>query len=235
MTLEHTERGGWLQAGADLIFPERDGALSVAWAMIKSPVVTALRLAQDGEYRGYWNFMLSAMGANLAFVYLIVPTAAKILFGAQTPDHTADQLLVQILQLSGFPLLTFAQFYACRALGTADPSPLSYVKLCALSVGFGWILLTAANVVEVMVLAGMVTTGAEVHGNEMDQSAALAGMAAALVFTSLSHQRFWGLSGQRAILITLAIAAVSWGVVYPGLGLIASRSHLSESLKAIFQ
>ena len=47
---------------------------------------------------------------------------------------------------------------------------------------------------------------------------------ATVAFVAAIHRRFWGMNWLRAILVTVAIAILSWGVVYPALFAIVGRT-----------
>jgi hypothetical protein len=226
-------RDGWLAVLIDVMFGETDGVFSVAWKMFRSPVKTTLRLAADTTYKGYWKFMLACMGADLTLLFGITPWVGSHFFHLQAQNRGVESLMIQGLQLTGMPILTFVQFYFCSWLGSARRVPLEYVKLCSLSVGYGWLLTILAMLAEVVAIVVLMLKGFPVDAVRADQMQALATMIAVMAYVALSHRAFWGMSVTRALLSTLFIATMSWVVVYPGLGWIAQSFDLAGRLKGL--
>ena len=107
---------------------------------------------------------------------------------------------------------------------------MSYVKLCALSVSYCTIIATA---VALIIFAAGVIAAKTTAGIDM-QTVGLSVMSAAMliivIFVTMTHRIFWGMRRWVALAVTLAIAALSWGVVYPFLTTLAERAGISTSI-----
>ena len=224
---------GWKVAIADVVTGERDGVLSVAMSFARTPVDTILRLAADPGYTGHWRFLIASLGAALTLVFVLMPQFAGAVFHVPVPNRKAETLVVQAVQLAALPILTPIQFYLCRAIGSIGQTPRAYLKLCALSVGFGWMLFIAASLVEAAILLALVATDVPFDPKMADIAQSVALALATVAFVVATHRRFWGMNWLRAILVTVAIAILSWGVVYPALFAIVGQLDVINRLKAM--
>jgi hypothetical protein len=224
---------GWTGAVRDIFTFEPDGALNVAIRFLRAPVATILMLANDEGYTGYWKFMLACMGAHLTFLFVLVPRFGALVFHLPAANRGAESLTIQGLQLAGFPILTMIQYYICQAFGSISHPPRAYAKLCALSVGYGWLLTLAASILELCILIGIIAAGATVDPVVSDTIQVSAVMFASLVFIALSHRQFWGMTWPRTLAFTVILALLSWVIVYPGLSALATRMNVTERINTL--
>jgi hypothetical protein len=231
-------REGWSGITAEFLSSRGgNGLFAVVLSFLRRPVDTIIRLTDDPGYRSHWGFLTATVGAQLTLLYIVMPRVLSALFNVPSTASSSAVLTTEIVQYVGMAILTPIQYYVCRALGTTARSPMSYVKLCVLSVGFGALLSSiAALIVFVSSIVIMKTAvGTDVQGivQTVGEIFGALTMVGVLVFVSASHKRFWGMSWPIAIGVTLAIAVVSWKVVYPGLFALAERADIAETLKTL--
>lgn len=207
---------GWGMIAAELFDGQQSkGHFSTLASFLTAPVETILRLTEDASYRQHWTFLSLALGVQFALGFLILPQ----LLGSYyvVPDLGGKEAVItnQIAQYLGIAILTPIQYYVCRAVGRIARRPASYVKLCVLSVSFCSILSTIAIltfwIIGPAIAAGGYLIDPWLLGNSLTSVLQIA----ILVFVTMSHKRFWGMKWWIAILITLGMAILSWGVVYP--------------------
>ncbi|MFA5957698.1 zinc ribbon domain-containing protein [Hyphomicrobium sp.] len=210
-----------------------NGIFAVALSFLRHPVDTIIRLTDDPTYRSQWGFLTATVGAQMTLAYVLLPRIYAALFNVPSAANNSAVVTNEIVQYVGMVILTPIQFYVCRALGTLPRSPMSYVKLCALSVSYGALLST-------LVSLGFFVTGVTAlkSGITLDLSTLWNGLSAltlvaVLVFVTMSHKRFWGMSWPIAIGVTLAIAVVSWRVVYPGLFALVERGGIAGAISGL--
>ena len=162
-----------------------------------------------------------------------MPQFAGAVFHVPVPNRKAETLVVQAVQLAALPILTPIQFYLCRAIGSIGQTPRAYLKLFALSVGFGWTLFIAASLVEAAIFLALVATDVPFDPKMADIAQSVALALATVASVVATHRRFWGMNWLRAILVTVAIAILSWGVVYPALFAIVGQLDVINRLKAM--
>lgn len=229
---------GWSGLTADLLNAHGgNGVFAVALSFLRHPVETIIRLTDDPTYRSQWGFLTAMVGGQLTLLYIVVPRVLAIFFHTPTATNSSAVLTSELVQYVGMAILTPVQYYVCRALGTNARSPMSYVKLCALSVSYGALLSGVVSfgvfVAAVVIMKTTTGPGTPPIIQEMGNVFALLTMAAVLVFVCASHKRFWGMSWPTAIGVTLAIACVSWFVVYPGLGSLVDRSGIGQAIGGV--
>jgi hypothetical protein len=229
--VDNTTAEGWSSLANQLLSkPRPNGILSVALSFLRHPVDTIIRLTDDPTYRSQWAFLSTCLGAQLTLSYVLLPRLYSALLGVPDTADTSAVITNEIVQYVGIAILTPIQFYVCRALGTRPRTPMSYVKLCALSVSYCTIIATA---VALIIFAAGVIAAKTTAGIDM-QTVGLSVMSAAMliivIFVAMTHRIFWGMRRWVALAVTLAIAALSWGVVYPFLTTLAERAGISTSI-----
>ena len=159
--------------------------------------------------------------------------AASLLGASRRSRYRRHQFAVitnEIVQYVGIAILTPIQFYVCRALGTRPRTPMSYVKLCALSVSYCTIIATVVALIifAVGVIAAKTTAGdrhaygrsqRDIGNDDRDHR-----------HSSRNPSQFWGMRWRMALGVTLVIAALSWSIVYPCLTTIAERADVGGTL-----
>ncbi len=213
--------------------PKQVGMHAVALSFLAHPVRTILRLTDDPTYRSHWSFLTACVGAQLTLVYVILPRVYSALFNAPDAADSSAVITNEIVQYVGMAIMTPIQFYVCRALGSIPRSPMSYIKLCVLSVSY----CTLLGIITAFAYFGIVLADAKAGSvldlGEVWQALTVANMAAILVFVTLTHRRFWGLSWVRATAVTIAIAIMSWVVVYPGLTSLLEKANIGKTLTSL--
>jgi hypothetical protein len=222
---------GWSSLANQLLSkPRPDGILSVAVSFLRHPVDTIIRLTDDPTYRSQWAFLSTCLGAQLTLSYVLLPRLYATMLGIPDTADTGAVITNEIVQYTGIAILTPIQFYVCRALGARSRTPMSYVKLCTLSVSYCTIV--ATTVALITFAAGVIaaTTAAGIDVQTVGLSVMSAAMLIIIIFVTMTHRIFWGMRWWVALAVTLAIAALSWGVVYPFLTTLAARAGISTSL-----
>lgn len=210
--------------------PDRNGIFSVVVAFLRHPVDTIIRLTDDPTYRSQWAFLSSCVGAQLMLTYVLLPRLYAVAFSVPDTANSSAVVTNEIVQYVGIAILTPIQFYLCRTLGTRRRTPMSYVKLCVLSVSYCAIVsMVAALLIFVMGVLAL-TAGAAIDMHLVWLGLTSATMIAIVAFVTASHRRFWGMSWPIALGVTLVIAVLSWSVVYPGLTAIAEKANVSGTL-----
>lgn len=213
--------------------PKQAGMHAVALSFLAHPVRTILRLTDDPTYRSHWSFLTACVGAQLTLVYVILPRVYSALFNTPNGADSSAVITNEIVQYVGMAIMTPIQFYICRALGSIPRSPMSYVKLCVLSVSY----CTLLGIITAFAYFGIVLADAKAGSvldlGEVWQALNVANMAAILVFVTLTHRRFWGLSWLRATAVTVAIAIMSWVVVYPGLTTLLEKANIGKTISSL--
>jgi hypothetical protein len=230
--------GGWGSLTSEFLSSHgHNGIFAVAFSFLRHPVDTIIRLTDDPSYRSQWGFLTATVGAQLTLLYVIMPRILTDFFNIPAATNSSAVLTSEIVQYVGMAILTPIQYYVCRALGTIPRSPMAYVKLCVLSVSYGALLSSlvslgvfAAAIVIMKTMAGSDTASII---KEVGTAFGLLAMLGVLIFVSASHKRFWGMSWPIAIGVTLAIAAVSWFVVYPGLGALVTKGGVASMLSSL--
>jgi hypothetical protein len=227
-----TDQEGWSGLTSELL-DRRGGAsvLGVALSFLRHPIATIIRLTDDPTYRSHWRFLAAVLGAQLTLVHVILPRLYAALFDVPDTANTSAVLTNEIVQYAGMAILTPIQYYVCRALGSRRRTPLSYVKLCVLSVGYGALLSFLAALVFFATGVAAVTSGTAVDLQIVWQGLLVGVLVAVLVFVTASHRRFWGMSWPIAISVTLGAAALSWLVVYPALTNLAEGADIAGTIK----
>lgn len=225
---------GWGGLTSELVSSRgSNGLFAVVLSFLRRPVDTIIRLTDDPTYRSHWGFLTAMVGAQLTLVYVIMPRVFSALFDVPNTANSSAVITNEVVQYAGMAILTPIQYYVCRALGTISRSPMSYVKLCVLSVGYCALL---SGVFSLFVFAtgiAVLKSGAGIDFSSVWQSAALLTVVAIIAFVSATHKRFWGMSWPIAIGVTLSIAALSWLVVYPALTALAERADIAATLSKI--
>jgi hypothetical protein len=212
---------------------ERHGFFAVAVSFLRHPVDTIIRLVDDPLYRSHWGFLTAMVGAQLTLVFVIMPRLFTALFN--TPDMANSSAVVtnEVVQYVGMAILTPIQYYICRAIGTVRRSPMSYVKLCVLSVSFGALLSLLCAVISFAIGMLAIETATTIDLTLVWRVLTFATLVAILIFIAASHRRFWGMSWPVAIGFTLTVAVLSWSVVYPALSNLAERADIAGTLGRI--
>ncbi len=225
---------GWSGLTSELVSSRGSNSLfSVALSFLRHPVDTIIRLTDDPTYRSHWGFLTAMVGAQLTLTYVFMPRILSALFNVPSAANSSAVITNEIVQYVGMAILTPIQYYICRALGTIARAPMSYVKLCVLSVGYGSLLSSVASLVVFAAGIAVLKTAAGIDITTIGQAFGLLTTVAVLVFVSASHRRFWGMSWPIAIGVTLGIAALSWLVVYPGLFALVQRANIAGTLSSI--
>ncbi|MBN9246714.1 MAG: zinc ribbon domain-containing protein [Hyphomicrobium sp.] len=213
-----THGEGWSALTSEFLSSRRGkGIFAVAISFLLSPVNTIIRLTDDPTYRSHWGFLTATVGAQLTLVYVIMPRVLSALFNVPDTANSGAVITNEVVQYVGMAILTPIQYYICRALGTLPRSPMSYVKLCVLSVSYGALISIGLSLAVLTIALAVMKTGANINLQEVAQALTMLGLAGILAFVAASHKRFWGMSWPIAIGVTLFLGAMSWLVVYPGL------------------
>ncbi|WP_423415652.1 zinc ribbon domain-containing protein [Hyphomicrobium sp. B1] len=212
----------------------RNGILSVALSFLRHPVDTIIRLTDDPTYRSQWGFLTATVGAQMTLIYVFLPRAFAALFHVPNTANSSAVITNEIVQYVGMAILTPIQYYVCRWLGTRKRSPMSYVKLCVLSVSYGALLSSFVAIFFFLLAVGLLKNGTAVDLGTLWQGLAVLTLIAILVFVTESHRRFWGMAWPIAIAVTISIAALSWLVVYPGLGALIERGGVAGAVSGLF-
>ncbi|HML30782.1 MAG TPA: hypothetical protein PKE16_18475 [Hyphomicrobium sp.] len=212
----------------------RDGILSVAMSFLRHPVDTIIRLTDDPTYRSQWGFLTATVGAQMTLSFVILPRAYAALFHVASTANSSAVITNEIVQYVGMAILTPIQYYVCRWLGTRKRSPMSYVKLCVLSVSYGALLSSLVAIFFFLTAVALLKSGTAVNLAMLWEGLALLTLIAILVFVTESHRRFWGMAWPIAVGVTITIAALSWLVVYPGIGALIERVGIAGAAGALF-
>lgn len=225
---------GWSALASDFLeHGEKNSMLSVVASFARHPVETILRLTDDTSYRGHWAFLSACLAAQFTLSFVLLPRILSWFYEVPVPENKAAVVANEILQYVGIAILTPIQYYVCRALGTIPRTPRSYVKLCALSVGYGS-LLSIASILAFLLIGGVAVSARWLTDTtSVGQALTLLVMLGVVVFVTLSHRRFWGMSWPVASAVTVAIALLSWVVVYPLLMRLWSTLDVTGKLAAM--
>ncbi|MBY0560331.1 hypothetical protein [Hyphomicrobium sp.] len=230
----HQDKEGWSALSSEFLSSRRDNSFfPVVVSFLIHPVDTIIRLTDDPAYRSHWGFLTAMVGAQLTLAYVIMPKIFAALFNVPNTANSATVVTSEVVQYVGMAILTPIQYYVCRALGTLRRSPMSYVKLCVLSVSYGAIVAIAVTLIAFAIGVAVLKTQADIDLALVWQVLTLATYAAVLAFVSASHKRFWGMSWPVAIGVTLFVGAMSWLVVYPALTAIAERADVAGTLGSV--
>lgn len=222
---------GWSALTSEFVGrPKSDGIFAVVISFLLHPVRTILRLTDDPAYRSHWSFLTACVGAQLTLVYVALPRLYSALFGMPDAANSSAVITNEIVQYVGMVIMTPIQYYVCRALGSIRRSPMSYVKLCVLSVSYGALLSIVIALIYFAIVLADKKAGSILELGEVWQALALITMAAVLTFVTATHRRFWGMSWLIAIAVTIGAAAMSWLVVYPGLQALVEQAKIGETV-----
>ena len=223
---------GWASALRDIFPREENGVFSVARQFASTPVRAILGLTGNPAYRGQWKFLLACLSAMPILQLLILPRIGNALANLPVTATKADvfalQLAIETLQIAGVLILSPLQYYACRAIGTIDRTPRSYFKLCVLSVSYCTMLTIAAWSIAYLIAMALLVGNAPLDGNKLIMVEDWALRLGIVAYVAIVHRQFWGMTWLKAIAVTIAIAVVSWVVVYPALNAIENALHLPE-------
>jgi len=222
---------GWSALTSEFLNrPTRDGIFAVALSFLRRPVSTIIRLTDDPTYRSHWAFLTACVGAQLTLVYVALPRLYSTLLNLPDGANSSAVITNEIVQYVGMAILTPIQYYVCRALGTIRRTPMSYVKLCVLSVSYGALLSIITAFLFFAISIVNLKTVSILELDEVWTALAYLSMAAILTFVTAAHRRFWGMSWPAAIAATVIAAALSWLVVYPGLTSLVEQAKIGETL-----
>ncbi|MFT3732997.1 MAG: zinc ribbon domain-containing protein [Hyphomicrobium sp.] len=211
----------------------RNGVLAVALSFLRHPIDTIIRLTDDPSYRGQWGFLTATVGTQLTLTFVILPRLYAILLNLQSTADSSEVVRNEIVQYVGMAILTPIQYYICRALGTQRRSPMSYVKLCVLSVSYGALLWISVSLIFFAVTIGLLKNQIFFDFQALWESLSVLALLGILIFVTAAHKRFWGMSWPIAIGVTLFIAAMSWFVVYPGLGALITHGGVAGVMSSL--
>lgn len=211
----------------------RNGIVAVTLSFLRHPVDTIIRLTDDTTYRSQWGFLTAMVGAQMTLIYVFLPRAFAALFHLPSTANGSAVITNEIVQYVGMVILTPIQYYVCRWLGTRQRSPMSYVKLCVLSVSYGSLLSSLVAIFFFLLAVGLLKNGTGVDLGTLWQGLAVLTLIATLVFVTESHRRFWGMAWPIAIAATISFAAMSWLVVYPGLGALIERGGVAGAISSL--
>lgn len=233
--VQHDSRAeGWSAITGEFLETGHGNSMwRVFWSFIRTPVKTILRLTDDPSYRSHWGFLSACLGAQLTLTYVILPRLFALIYSAPAADSKSTIIIMQIIQYTGIAILTPLQFYVCRALGTIRRTPMSYLKLCVLSVSYCAILSALGAIAYWGLGAGLISSGIAFDAAELGTWVNAAGQLAIIVFVTMVHRRFWGMRLAVAIAVTVGIAIASWYVVYPALGSAAMGANLPALIEQI--
>lgn len=224
-------RQGWSGLGGEFLSKSgRNGIFAVALSFLRHPVDTIIRLTEDSAYTSHWTFLSTCLGAQLTLVYVLLPRLFSAMFNLPDISNSSEVITNEVVQYVGMAILTPVQYYLCRALGTVRRTPMSYVKLCALSISYGAMLSIAAVLVFFALSVLIVKTGFSVNIQNLWVGLSALTLLAILVFVTASHRRFWGMRWPIAVAATLVIAVLSWSAVYPGLSSLAEKAGIPGTL-----
>ncbi len=204
----------------------KNGIFSVALSFLRHPVDTIIRLTDDPTYRSQWGFLTAMVGAQLTLAYVILPRIFAAIFHVPSVANSSGVLRDEIVQYVGMAILTPIQYYICKALGTRRRTPMSYVKLCVLSVSYGALLSSVVSISFFATGVALLKSGTAIDFATLWQGLSMLTLVAVLAFVTMSHKRFWGMSWPIAIGVTVSIAALSWLVVYPTLYTVIERGGI---------
>jgi len=210
-----------------------NGLFSVALSFLRHPVDTIIRLTDDPTYRSQWGFLTAMVGAQMTLTFVILPRIYSALFHVPNTSNSSAVITNEVVQYVGMVILTPIQYYLCRALGTRRRSPLSYVKLCVLSVSYGALLSSLVALFFFATAVALLKSGTPIDLATLWEGLAVLTLIAVLVFVTESHRRFWGMRWPIATGLTICIAALSWLVVYPGLGALLERTGIGGALSGV--
>jgi hypothetical protein len=225
---------GWSALTSEFLSsPKRDGIFPVALSFLRHPIRTILRLTDDPTYRSHWSFLTACVGAQLTLVYVALPRLYSALLNLPDGANSSAVITNEIVQYVGMAILTPIQYYVCRALGSIRRTPMSYVKLCVLSISYGSLLSIVTSLVYFAISIVDLKTASILELDEVWQALAYVSMAAVLIFVTAAHRRFWGMSWAIAIAVTIGAAVLSWFVVYPGLQAWLEQIKVGETLSSL--
>jgi hypothetical protein len=225
---------GWGSLTSDFLRTNnRNGILAVALSFLRRPVDTIIRLTDDSIYRGQWGFLTAMVGAQMTLAYVVLPRLYAAFLNVPNTSNSSAVISNEIVQYVGMAILTPIQYYVCRLLGTRQRSPMSYVKLCVLSVSYCSLLSLIVLVFFAAATIADLKTASVLDLGEFWQTLQGLLTIAILVFVTASHRRFWGMSWLIATGLTLAIAAMSWFVVYPGLTALMEHGGVAGAISRI--
>jgi hypothetical protein len=207
-----------------------NGILSVALSFLRRPVVTIIRLTDDPTYRSQWGFLTATVGAQMTLAFVLLPRLYSALFNVPNTSNSSAVITNEIVQYVGMVILTPIQYYVCRLLGSRKRSPMSYVKLCVLSVSYGAILSILAYLLFFVTALTAIKSGTVMDLASFWQGLSVLVLVAILVFVTMSHKRFWGMKWWVATIVTIGIAAMSWVVVYPGLSALIEHGGIAGAI-----
>jgi hypothetical protein len=212
----------------------RNGILSVALSFLRRPVDTIIRLTDDPTYRSQWGFLTATVGAQMSLAFVLLPRLYSALFNVPNTSNSSAVITNEIVQYVGMAILTPIQYYVCRWLGSRKRAPMSYVKLCVLSVSYGAILSIIAYLLFFVTALVAIKSGTVIDLATFWQGLSVLVLIAILVFVTASHRLFWGMKWWVATIVTLCIAAMSWVVVYPGLSALIAQGGIAGALSGLF-
>jgi hypothetical protein len=230
-----TDAGDWSSLPQDLLQTgETNGFFSVAWSFLRRPVETIIRLTDDPAYRSHWGFLSACLGAQLTLTYVLLPRLAALLYGAPVASDQSAIFTSEVVQYAGIAILTPIQFYLCRALGKLRRTPMSYLKLCVLSVSYCTFISAAVTIAYVVAAIALQQLAIPFDSMTLGNGLTLIGQVVIVAFVTASHRRFWGMSWPIALSATLVIAALSWLVVYPALTQLAVEADIAGKIGMLF-
>lgn len=234
-TVERQNSEGWGSFTSEFLSSDgRNGVVSVAVSFLRHPVDTIMRLTDDPTYRSQWGFLTATVGAQMTLTFVLLPRVYAALFHVPSAANSSAVITNEIVQYVGMAILTPVQYYICRWLGTRKRSPMSYVKLCVLSVSYGALLSSLVAIFFFLTAVALLKSGTAVDLATLWEGLAVLTLIAILVFVTESHRRFWGMAWPIAIGVTMTIAALSWLVVYPGVGVLIERSGIAGAIGGLF-
>jgi len=177
---------------------------------LRHPVDTTSRLTDDPTNRPQWAFLSTCVGAQLMLTYVLLPRLYEALFGMPDTAYSSAVLTNEIVQYVGIAILTPIQFYLCRALGTRGRTPMSYVKLCVLSVSYCAIVSMVAALLFFASGVLVLKSGAAIDMHSVWLGLSSATMIAIIAFVTGSHRRFWGMSWPTTLVVIACYRGASF-------------------------
>jgi hypothetical protein len=233
---------GWSGAARDLVRPETPNSVyAVMLRMARAPVRTILALAGDAAYAGQWKFLLAALGLNFSLINVVIPRLSARLGGVSVPGTKWDGAVFQALSVLAILIMAPAMLYACRWLGSKRPTPRSFLKLAVLSFGYWHLLFAAIQIVSIPIYIALGVAAFLLAGDAASAQGVrsepifigLLGWVTAFWLVAAVMRPFCDLSRGRANAIAIGYLLMSQLAVFPAIGWVANRLHLTDWLKQL--
>jgi hypothetical protein len=209
---------GWSSAVVETIGESQSNSItSVVWQMMRAPVATVIRLAEDPGYRSHWVFLMASLSVYFMTIHIVLPRLIGRFRQETVTTGKWDFVTFQTLTVVAIFIMAPLLYYVFRAVSAQQRRPGAYLKFVTLSLAY-WYLLFTALLLTIMAVAVVMTlavlglgqaTVSDTLTTALQILAFVVFEISAVAVFALMNKRFWQLGWWPIVGITAGYVVVS--------------------------